>query len=1007
MLQHPNRQFLCNYSPRVLLRLILLFYTCNVLTAAVHAQYRFDSWTTDNGLPQVSVNAILQTHDGFLWLTTYGGLVRYDGMRFEVFNTGNTSGLRSGRFQRMFEDKDGALWISTEGQGITRYKDGIFATYTTEGGLRNNFVDLIGSDTNGTILLYGNDQVTQWNNEGFSHYTPAENEPVRNILHRTPGGAIWFSEGSNLRKFEYGVITVDRPLGFPPKRAVEDSRGRVWIAGNGNQLTMLNHDKLTVYAEKDGYPPNVLNMVFEDRQNRLWFGTRGGGLLLFNEHNQKLTSYTTKDGLVGDDVAFMFQDREDTYWIGTTGGLSRMTERTITAYSTPNGLAADNVYPIYEDRQGKIWIGSWRGLTVYENGKFTDVGKQYGVDDVLVTSLLEDSQGNLWIGGWSEGVRRIKDGKVTLFPPQTLPGMLIRVIIEDRAGNIWFGGADNRLVKYKDGVFTPYTGKDGFLGKEILVIHEDRKGQLWIGTDTGLSRFADGVFTAFAEKDGIARNIVRAIHEDSEGVLWIGMYDSGLYRYKQEQFTHFGTNDGLFDNGAFRIIEDGEENFWISCNLGIYRVQKSELNAFADGKVEKITSVPYNRRDGMLSSECNGGGQPAGILTRGGKIWFPTQKGVAVIDPATIPFNSQPPPVVIESFLIDTNAVAVRPVMNIEPGQSNIEIHYSGLSFINPELVKFRYKLDGLDADWIDAGSRRTAFYSHLPPGDYTFSVTAANRDGVWNEQGAVVGITVLPPFWRTRWFTLLMTVVALSLAFGAYKTRVSQLKREQRKQEAFSRRLIELQENERKRIAGELHDSLGQNLVVIKNRAWITLQEPANREQAMEQMEEISDAADQSLAEVREIAYNLRPFLIDRSGLTSAIETLLRKSAPSELRIAADLSNIDKLLPPEMEINLYRVIQECLNNMIKHAEATDASVSIRLADGAIEVTISDNGKGFDAGLIRLGNSANGSGFGLLGITERAKILGCVPVIESAAGKGTRIYLRVPVLPYVSPEASG
>jgi signal transduction histidine kinase len=692
----------------------------------------------------------------------------------------------------------------------------------------------------------------------------------------------------------------------------------------------------------------------------------------------------------------MYEDREGTFWIGTLAGLSRMTKRTITAYSTRDGLAGDNVYPIYEDRQGKIWIGSWRGLTVFENGIFTDVGKKYGVDDVLVTSLLEDREGALWIGSWSEGVRRVKDGKVTLFPPDELPGTLVRAIVEDRAGNIWFGTSDNRLVKYREGIFTVYSGKDGLSGNEIFVIYEDRQGQLWIGTDRGLNKFKDGVFTAYRESDGIASNIVRSIHEDAGGTLWIGMYDSGIYRYKEGKFAHIGTNDGLFDNGAFRIIEDGKDNFWISCNLGIYRVQKSELNAFADGQVGKITAVPYNRRDGMLSSECNGGGQPAGILTKGGKIWFPTQKGVAVIDPATIPFNSQPPPVVIESFLIDTNAAAVRSTMNIEPGQSNIEIHYSGLSFINPELVKFRYKLEGLDADWIDAGSRRTAFYSHLPPGDYTFSVTAANRDGVWNEQGAVVGITVLPPFWRTRWFTLLMTVVVLSLTFGAYKARISQLKREQRKQEAFSRRLIELQENERKRIAGELHDSLGQNLVVIKNRAWITLQEPANQAQAMEQMEEIADAADQSLSEVREIAYNLRPFLIDRSGLTSAIQTLVRKSAPPELRITSEVDNIDNLLAPEMEINLYRIIQECLNNMIKHAEATAAKVTVKRSGEGIEITVSDNGKGFDTGSTRFGDSANGSGFGLVGITERAKILGGVPVMDSAPGKGTRIYLRLP-----------
>jgi hypothetical protein len=221
--------------------------------------------------------------------------------------------------------------------------------------------------------------------------------------------------------------------------------------------------------------------------------------------------------------------------------------------------------------------------------------------------------------------------------------------------------------------------------------------------------YQNGVFTALNEKDGIERSIVRSFYEDKQGVLWIGMYDSGLYRYESGKFTHYTIKEGLFDNGVFRVIEDDAGNFWISCNLGIYRVKKDELNDFAAGRTSTVSSIPYNRRDGMLNSECNGGGQPAGIKSRDGRIWFPTQKGIAVIKPSAVPFNGQPPPVVIESLIIDTKPVPVKSSINIEPGQTNLELHYSGLSFINPELVKFKYKLDGLDHEWIDAGTRRTA----------------------------------------------------------------------------------------------------------------------------------------------------------------------------------------------------------------------------------------------------------------------------------------------------------
>lgn len=990
MLQYDGRHFTRNFS-RILLLVGALLFVCVISDYDITAQYRFDSWTTDNGLPQVSINSILQTRDGFLWFTTYGGLVRYDGMRFQVFNTGNTKGLRTGRFQRLFEDKGGALWISTEGQGITKYKDGNFENYTTEHGLGSNWIERISEDENGNILLQSADGLTLWNSEKFSSYSPANGEPFKNIFQRTTSGGIWYLEDSKLRKFENGRVTVDFAAQFPVRRAFEDSQGRVWLAGNGTVLSMLKDNKLTIYSVKDGYPQFRLNTVLEDRQNRLWFGTRGGGLLLLKD--EKFTRFTTADGLAGDDVGWIYEDREGTFWIGTTGGLSRMTERTVTSYSAQDGLAADNVYPIYEDRAGKIWIGSWRGLTVYDKGIFTDVGKQFGVADVLVTSLLEDSEGNLWIGSWSEGVRRIKDGKSTFFPPNEMPGVHVRVIYQDRAGNIWFG-TSNGLVNFKDGIFTSYTAKDGFPGSEIFVIYEDRQRQLWIGTDVGLSKFRDGKFTTYSEKDGLANNIVRAIYEDAEGALWIGMYDSGLYRHKGGQFTHYTMNEGLFDNGAFQIIEDEKNNFWISCNLGIYRVKKSELNDFAEGKVRKITAIPYNRRDGMLNSECNGGNQPAGIKARDRRIWFPTQKGVVVINPETVPFNTQPPPVVIESLIIDTKPVNVRSSINIEPEQTNLEIHYSGLSFINPELVKFKYKLEGLDEDWVEAATRRTAFYSHLPPGKYRFKVIAANRDGVWNEQGATIDITVLPPFYRTSWFLALAVFITAALAYTFYRRRIGRLTQAKAANEAFARQLIESQENERKRIAVELHDSLGQSLVLIKNWALLGQKAARQKKSVIANLDEISTTASEAINEVREIAYNLGPYQLDRIGLSGSLKEMIEKITKNySIRFDVKVDEIDGCFTKQAEINIFRIAQEAVNNIVKHSGAIKASLTIKLDETQMILRIYDNGKGFDNENLK-GNARRG--FGLLGMSERMKLLGGEMKIESELGKGTAINIFLP-----------
>ena len=972
--------------------LVLLLFPCNGA-----AQFRFDSWTIDNGLPQSSVNSILQTRDGFIWFTTFGGLVRYDGLRFQVFNTGNTKGLKTSRFLSLFEDSEGSLWVTTEGQGVTRYKDGNFTSYSTDNGLPGNQVARIDGDARGNLLFAVGDSLFQWTGASFVPYAPADGEPVRNVVQRMPGGAIWYRDGARLRKFEGGRVTAELARGYTVLRVFEDSHGRVWLAAEENDdLLMLKDGKLTTVQVGDGQPQFRFMSAFEDRQQRVWFGTHNG-LLLFD--GSKLTRYTEAQGLTRGDITSIYQDREGTLWIGTTGGLSRVTQRAITTYSVTEGLAAENVYPLYEDRQGRIWIGSWPGLTVYENAKFHNVGARYGVAGELVSSLLEDADGNLWIGCWSGKVVRVSGGVSTVYPPSAALGQRVRAIQQDRAGDIWFGAAGG-LVKFKDETFTPVMSKAGLAGREAFSIHEDRQGQLWLGTDAGLVRYKDGAFHAYTEKDGGAVGIVRALHEDDGGALWIGTYDGGLYRFRQGRFTRYTTNEGLFDNGVFEIVDDGQGHFWISCNLGIYRVRKSELDDFAEGRVLKITSVPYNKRDGMLNSECNGGMQPAGLKARDGRLWFPTQQGVAVINPASVPLNQQPPPVVIESLVVDTEPRAAHSLVTLQPEQAYFELHYSGLSFINPELVKFKYKLIGLDEDWVDAGTRRVAYYSHLPPGEYRFTVLAANRDGVWSEPGAALDIVVLPPFWRTWWFLTLAAFALIAATVSIYRWRIGQLQRTSAAREAFARQLIESQENERRRIAAELHDSLGQSLVLIKNWALLGLRAAGVQEgrTARANLDEISTTASAAINEVREIAYNLGPYQLERLGLARTItEMIERVASSSPIRFIVKVDPLDGLFSKQAEINIFRIVQEAINNIIKHSAATEASLRIKADAGRVNLTISDDGQGFTPAANDSDESgALPRGFGLLGLQERVRLLKGLLAVESEPGRGTVVRITLP-----------
>lgn len=951
-------------------------------------RYRFDSWTTDNGLPQISVNSIYQTRDGFLWFSTFGGLVRYDGLRFQVFNTGNTPGLRSGRFVQIIEDSSATLWVTTEAQGVTRYKDAQFSSYTIEDGLPSNQIDLMTTDADGGILFRSGVKWVRWKDNAFQTAEAPPDQSMINYLCRSPNTGVWYREGEHVRKRENGVDVFDIDPGFPVRRAFEDSRGRLWMSTDDDQLYILENGVITKATAVEGYGNWGFWMAFEDRDHRIWFGLRNNRGIAILDHD-KFTEYTAKDGLINNGVQNIYQDREGTMWIGTAGGLSRITEQVITPYSTDDGLAANNVYPIYEDHTGRILIGSWFGLTIYENGRFQDVTKQFGLENEQVTSLAGDPDGTIWVGTWGAGVRRIRNGVVTVIPKEDLGGSQARAIFRDRSGTLWFGTADG-LISLRNGVYTKFTSRDGLSDNVISTIFEDSIGRLWLGTNSGVSKLENGVFTAYKETDGIERNIVRSFYEDASGTLWIGMYDSGLYRLRDGKFTHYLSKDGLYDNGVFRIIEDGAANFWISCNLGIYRVKKEELNDFAEGRTSAVSSIPYNRRDGMLNSECNGGGQPAGILARDGRIWFPTQKGVAVISPSTVPFNPQPPPVVIESLVIDASPVAIQPLIKLEPGQSNLELHYSGLSFINPELVKFKYKLIGLDDDWTDAGTRRTAYYPHLPAGDYTFTVLAANRDGVWNQQGASIKIRVLPAFWQTWWFLSFIVVAIALLIYAIYRYRIGQLKSAHAAKEAFAHQLIESQENERRRIAAELHDSLGQSLVLIKNWALLGIKAVGENDSSKANLDEISTTASQAINDVREIAYNLGPYQLERLGLNMTIKEMVQKVADSSsIALTASLGDIDNCIDRKSEISLFRILQEAISNILKHSGATTAHLEIVRGDGVVSLVIRDNGKGFDT-------QAPANGFGLLGMAERVGFMNGELTINSGKGKGTQIEVIVP-----------
>lgn len=1004
-------------------KLLICFGLVLGITAA-KAQYRIDQWTADDGLPQNSVYGITQTRDGYLWLATVDGLARFDGARFTIFNKSNSPGIINNRFISLFESTNGDLWAGTEESGIVRFHGGRFEHFGAEAGVPQSVV-WIESDANvdGRAIFHAPDRTVRFLDGKASPFEAGADLslPVRAV--RSSNVKIYcrfnsekqfsecfiddgwqslsISDGSPKEKF-LSVIQEANSDGSSKTwfmSVAQEANGVIWMITADGRLAQAENGRVTrIYDERDGLPKNLLYLMTGARLALLAKDADGALWLVDLPSMQKELLF--KKGAVPlpldkSEILSTYTDGEGNLWFGTTrDGLFRARKQVVTTYSEADGIASKTVYPIYEDSSGKIWIGATGGLSKYENGIFTVIKS---TKNFLVYAIGEDAAGRILIS--DAGALYIQENNefVPFEPEKILAIGYVYAIYADRENALWIGG-EGGLRRFKDDLLTSFSIADGLAGNDVKTIIEARGGGLWIGTYGGLSLLKDGKFASWTERDGLPSNTVRALYEDSDGTLWIGTYDGGLARFKDGKFTHYNSSIGLHNDGAFQILEDERRWFWISSNHGIYRVSRDELNEYADGRRLSITSTAYGKSDGMLNAEANGGRSPAGVKTRSGHLWFPTQDGVAMIDPREIKINAQPPPVVIESVKIDNElselpALAEKSELRIEPSQQNFEITYTALSFINSENLRFKYKLEGLDDEWIDAGTRRLAYFSHVPPGNYTFHVIAANSDGVWNEHGATLKITVDPPFYRTWWFLSLFVLSLSGLAFFIYRRRVSRLEREKRNQEAFSRRLIELQENERKRIAGELHDSLSQNLVIIKNRAMMSLSERDNVSNAFEQIEEIAEAATESLAEVREIAANLRPFQIDRLGLTKAVRALIRKNAAPNLKITSRIDDIDGTLPPEMQINLYRILQESLNNVIKHSKADEAEVLIEKIGKTINIKIRDNGIGFDQS-VRFEDEAGG-GFGLTGMSERARILGSTLVVESSAGKGVAVSFQI------------
>lgn len=971
-------------------------------------QFLKKRWTTEEGLPQNTVSSMVQTSDGYLWLGTFGGLVRFDGVNFKIFNTINTPALRSNRIMSLYEDPEKTLWIGTETGDVVRMQNGAFEIFSEGDGTSNN--------TTLAFLLDSRGDLWVGQTLGVLHYKAKQSTTVsfypfkmgvRSII-EDAGGDLWFGTNASLTKYSGGQFTTyptnqtNNPL--QSNIIKSDSEGNFWAVCDAG-VGRFEQNTFKVLLENPLTPTKYITAITSDRQNQVWLGYYDS-LFKFGK-NGLLGKYDISDLTTGGIRSMMF-DREDNLWIGTNGdGLIRLSPRKIKTLSTANGLPNDEITTIIEDVEGKgVWIGSV-GLTHWQNNQATVYTIENGLPANRITALRFSRDETLWVGTIG-GLASLKNGQISVYPTSSSFRAIVKAIFEDTSGNIWFGWQGSGLQLYRNGEFKTYKKENGLVNDDVRFITQDRQGRLLVGTAGGISivnfscekseeNCAEPKFTNLITENGLSNSFVRDIYEDEDGTFWIATYGGGLNRLRDGKFRPITNKDGLGDDFISRILTDENNNFWILGNRGIFSVSRQSLNDLADKKISRIVCAVYGAADGMLSSEGNGGNSPAGWKMRDGKLWFPMIKGVTIIDPTAI--NLQPPPIIIEGATLDRQELNLQSPIVVNPGQENLEIHYTGLNLSKPEQVRFRYKLEGLDSNWTEAGNRRVAYFPHLPPGNYRFMVIAANSDAVWSETTATLEVRVLAPFWQRWWFIIIVFLIALGIIAVIYQLRLNQLERRRAAQEELSRRLIHAHESERERIAAELHDGLGQSLLVIKNHSMLG-EIVANKENKTQtQFQNISEATTQAIEEVRQITYNLRPYHLNRLGLTQALEAMIEMvEASTTIKFETRISLLDDTFPKDSEVIFYRIIQECVNNIVKHSKATEAKIEIQRNERDILIKISDNGQGFVSKEDKAISPHTKGGFGLIGMAERVRMINGTHNIESSPGNGTTITVKIDLL---------
>jgi signal transduction histidine kinase/ligand-binding sensor domain-containing protein len=989
-------------------------------------EYVIASWETVDGLPENSATAVAQTPDGYLWFGTFNGLVRFNGIDFTVFNPDNTPELPSVGIVNVYADRRGRLWISTY-EGLLVRDGESWRQWLPSDGWTGDYVRTFTErDDGGLFLTTFNGKLFEWAKGRFAELpAPPGDEGAGYLGCVDEEGQWWAVQNQFIGRWENGrwVSMVDLPelandsVGCAPAR-----EGGMWLL-LGRELRKLRRGLEVMRIDLPEAPGGIWSLS-EDSRGNVWIATYNHGFCRVAPDGT-MTRWNEAGGMA-DSARCAFEDREGNLWLGTSGhGLARLIPKRFRHFELMGGRSGLVVQSVSAHPGGGVWAASYgHGLFHVTDTTATNVPLPGIVDDIpYLQSVLADDAGQVWIGTLGDGLRVVSQDATRLVPPEQTAGDNIIALFKHSGGDVWVSGGGVGAARFDGKEFRVFGTVDEIPPGFITGFAEDAAGAVWLTDGNGVFRQQpDPPFAEVRDAAGQSIRRVTCLTADADGSMWLGSSDRGLLRWKNGGLFQFDEQINFPVTVVNGFVEDGDGYLWMTSGHRIVRAHRNDLHAAADGHSDRIKCRIFDASDGLPKGEFIGGRQPTCARDIQGRLWFATIKGLVMIDPSALTLNDQSPPVHVESISYHRPAKSkvdqrtgrrtaseiqshlrgpfAAPV-SLPPGSRRIEIKYAGLSYSAPEKMRFEVKLEGNDSEWRVAGDQRAAHFHELPARNYVFRVRASNNDGVWNETGASLAFTVLPFYWQTWWFRIGVALLLVGLGgAGAWWQSRSQVRRALERERTANEmrelagRLINAQEDERRRIARELHDDFSQRLALLSVEMELAGADSTGAPaESAPRLGEMATRVKDLSSEVHRMAYELHPAKLDQLGLVAAARGFCRELAKqSGVRIEFEPGHFPRDFPADVALCLYRIIQESLQNVVRHSGAPEARVELQAEPGQLRLVVSDSGQGFDT--TRAGREG---GLGLSSMQERIRLVRGAFSVDSRPGQGTRIEVRVPL----------